>query len=138
MSWNYSSRGVYFVTFVVHRRLRILSSIVEGTVQLTRAGEVVEECLRQIPRIHPGVQLERFVVMPDHVHTLLWLDNPLTSLDQILGAFKSVTARQINKLLGRAGRGIWQRSYHDRIVRTRRELHAVRRYIDDNPARWPG
>jgi REP element-mobilizing transposase RayT len=137
-AWNYASRGVYFVTIVVRQRIRLLSAIHRGAVRLSRLGQIVDECWHRIPTIHVGVRLDRFVVMPDHIHGLLWLDNPLRPLDQIIGGYKSATARGINQLRGHSGPGIWQRGYHDRIIRTRRELHAVRAYIDNNPSRWAG
>lgn len=129
---------MYFVTIVVRDRLRLLSDIRYGKVELLPAGEIVDQCWRAIATVHEGVRLDRFVVMPDHFHGLIWLDNPLTSLDQMLGGFKSATARQINAIWGRTGRGIWLRGYHDRIIRTRSQLHATRRYIDYNPLRWRG
>jgi REP element-mobilizing transposase RayT len=58
------------------------------------------------------------------------------SLGAIVGNFKSVTARRINRLRGMPGSPVWQRNYYEHIVRDERALNAVRQYIADNPARW--
>jgi hypothetical protein len=58
------------------------------------------------------------------------------SLGTVVGAFKSAVTRRINQHRGTPGASVWQRNYHDRIIRNERHLHAARRYIRDNPAKW--
>jgi REP element-mobilizing transposase RayT len=58
------------------------------------------------------------------------------SLGAIIGNFKSVTARRINRLRHTPGAPVWQRNYYEHIVRNERSLNAIRQYIVDNPARW--
>ena len=58
------------------------------------------------------------------------------SLGAIIGNFKSTTARRINLLRNTAGASVWQRGYHDHIIRNERELDAIRAYILANPSRW--
>jgi hypothetical protein len=53
-----------------------------------------------------------------------------------VGAFKTVSTKAINLARGTPGRTVWQRNFHDRIVRDDRELDAIRQYIRDNPAKW--
>jgi putative transposase len=57
-------------------------------------------------------------------------------LGAIIGNFKSVTARRINRLCHTPGTPVWQRNYYEHIVRDERTLNAIRQYIADNPARW--
>ncbi len=78
--------------------------------------------------------------MPDHVHGILFLRNVENAngaqgLSAIIGAFKSLTAREINKHLSRTGQ-FWQRNYYDRVIRNEDELSELRKYICDNPLRW--
>jgi hypothetical protein len=61
---------------------------------------------------------------------------PPGSLGAIVGNFKSVTARRVNRLRGAPGMPVWQRSYYEHIVRDERAMNAVQQYIVDNPARW--
>jgi REP element-mobilizing transposase RayT len=58
------------------------------------------------------------------------------SLSAIVQNYKSVTARKINRLRGLAGRTVWQRNYHEHIIRNQRELEAKRDYIANNPMQW--
>ena len=58
------------------------------------------------------------------------------SVGAIIGNFKSVTTRRINKMNHTPGDPVWQRNFYERIVRNERALHAIRQYIADNPARW--
>lgn len=84
--------------------------------------------------------------MPDHVHGLIEIV-PMETVDletiqnspvlgDIIGAFKSLSARSANKVLGRRGGSFWQRGYYDRVVRSDDELERLRWYIEENPARW--
>jgi len=73
-----------------------------------------------------------FVVMPDHVHWLIQLEQE--SLDKIMHAFKGVSAKHVNRLMGSRGK-IWQASYHDHAVRKEEDLTGIARYIVANPVR---
>jgi REP element-mobilizing transposase RayT len=66
------------------------------------------------------------------------LHRPPRSLGSFVAGFKSAVTRRVNRRRGTPGAPLWQRNYHDRIIRTARHLHAARRYIRDNPANWPG
>jgi putative transposase len=82
--------------------------------------------------------------MPDHVHGLVEImpvpvggtvSTPC-SLGNVIGAFKSLSARSANQVLGRRNVSFWQRGYYDRVVRSDDELERLRWYIDENPSRW--
>jgi len=114
---------------------------------LSPFGDIARECWMSIPKHFPHVRLDAFVVMPDHVHGIVFLGDfcPRThaigrispgSLGVVVRSFKSAVASRINALRGaRVGR-IWQRNYFDQIIPDRDDLNRVRRYIRDNPARW--
>ena len=81
--------------------------------------------------MHASYALDAFVVMPNHLHAIVVQEamNDRTSLSTVIGLFKSRASR-------RAGCPIWQRSYHDRVIRDEEELAAFRDYIETNPLRW--
>jgi hypothetical protein len=58
------------------------------------------------------------------------------SLPAIVRAFKSAASRRVNLLGKTPGDPVWQRNYYERVIRNDRELHDIRRYIIDNPAKW--
>jgi REP element-mobilizing transposase RayT len=86
---------------------------------------------RGIATFHAGVVLDVFVVMPNHVHAIVGIDRRRRPppLPAVVGAFKARASRA-------ADRALWQRGYHDRIVRDETELAALREYIETNPLRW--
>ncbi len=143
--YDYSRPGAYFVTICAASH--VFGRVRAGEMILSRFGEIAREFCTSIPNHFPHVRIDAFVVMPDHVHGILFLGNryPRTSaigrispgsLGTVVRSFKSAVASRINALRGARIGGIWQRNYFDQIISTREELDRVRRYIRDNPARW--
>jgi len=75
-------------------------------------------------------QLDAYVVMPNHVHALLW---PWIPMDRVTGGIKGVSARNANATLGRTGQHFWEDESFDHWVRSGRELERIRTYIERNP-----
>jgi REP element-mobilizing transposase RayT len=149
-NYNYTQPGAYFVTLCTHERECLLGNITDGTLRLGPLGLVIEECWQALPRYFHAVELDAFVIMPNHVHGIICIvDTPHAdaapsqqhgsapgSLTAIVGTFKAISARRINQLRGTPGAAVWQRNYYEHIIRTSRELEAVRKYIVDNPLKW--
>ena len=76
-------------------------------------------------------ELDAYVVMPNHVHTLLLLSDQFP-LKDVVHSLKSYTAKEINKFLGQDGK-LWQRGYWDRLIRSEKQLNWTRSYIAKNP-----
>jgi putative transposase len=133
----YARNGSYLVTTVVRSRAYVLSVVQCGTVRLTDAGEATADALGIVIERYGTIAVDGYVIMPDHVHVILSMtpDNSIT-LRQVVGAFKGLAAKRINVAWGRAG-PFWQRGFHDRVIRNAAELAACRRYIANNPRRWP-
>lgn len=110
----------------------VLGSVAGGIVRPSALGRLVAACWRRLPLHHEAVEVDAFVVMPNHVHGIVILPERATQvspLPVVVGAFKACATRA-------AGRPLWQRGYHDRVIRDERELTAIRQYIADNPAAW--
>ena len=112
-------------------------------MKLNAAGELAEASWTRIPEHFAHVTLDEFVVMPNHVHGVLILEGEETSsttrrrrLGTIIGSFKSAAAKAINERRGTSGSTVWHRSFYDHIIRNEDSLGRIRRYIQDNPARW--
>jgi REP element-mobilizing transposase RayT len=150
---DYTAPGAYFVTICVHDGQMLFGQIVDDAMQLNPLGGLAQRCLLEVMRHHPTVRLDAFVVMPNHVHVLLWIVQPSVqpptpgpqrafaapiagSLSTLVGTYKAEVSRQA-KRAGLAPAGpLWQRNFWDRIVRDDRELANVRNYIQTNPQRW--
>ena len=156
--FNYSSARGYYFTSCVTGREHLFGSVGESELFLNSAGQMVRDIWNKLPERFPSVTVDEFIVMPDHVHGIILLDEtrydqqgvgaglapPILkkgaprdapTLGQIVGAFKSITAKSINTLLGRTG-PVWQRNYYERVIRNEEEWNALRRYIRENPLRW--
>lgn len=136
--WDYSRAGVYFVT-LVEREWRPWFRVGANPVgDLTEAGRVVEQIWMALPARFPRVQLDAMVVMPEHVHAIMVL-RPTCSeavpLGEVIRYWKGV-ARTTLKRAHPAFR--WKTGFYDRIIRSKRALAAVRRYVRENPANYPG
>ncbi len=136
--FDYTSSGWYFVTVCTARRRPILAQVAGDRLGATAAGEVVRRCWFAIPEHFDNVELDSFILMPDHVHGILILEDRSDrqrSLSDIMGAFKSAATRTIRRECGVDGT-IWQRSFHERVIRSESECRKIRQYIEQNPERW--
>ena len=132
--FDYSSVQAYFVTTVAAGRKRIFSRIDSGgQIELFPAGKVVQSHIEMLPSHYECVQVQKYVIMPDHVHLVIFIgqndDRKRPSMNQIMAAFKAGVSRQI-------GQPVWQRSYYDHIIRDQQDYDEVWKYIDNNPLQW--
>jgi REP element-mobilizing transposase RayT len=137
--YDYSQAGAYFVTIVSRdRELTFL----DGRLRL-----LAEEAWRWLADQYPYVDLGEFIVMPNHLHGIVIIDDdaraahepPLRSvkpLGGLIGAFKTVSTKRINLLRGTPGQAIWQRNYYEHIIRNEEEYGRIAEYIAQNPAMW--
>ena len=112
----------------------------EITVKLKPCDEVVKEQLQLIETRFPSVTVEDYVIMPDHIHAVIFLHgkvggaSPSPTLDDILCAFKSLTSRNCKQKYGIEK--MFQHSSAEHIVRDREDYETRRKYIYENPRRW--
>jgi REP element-mobilizing transposase RayT len=141
--------GVYFVTICTHHRECIFGDVVNGTVKQSEWGEIVCECWKAIPDHFPLTELDAFVVMPNHLHGIILLRGdvgaqhaaPLhnvapRSLGAVVRSLKSAVTKAINQERGISCGLVWQRNYHEHVIRSEKSLNMLREYIQFNPARW--
>ena len=134
---DYGTPGAYFVTVCTHERAPLFVEVEGGEVQLNDAGRMVRDAWMGIPARHPAVALDTFVILPDHLHGIIVLQEPAASgadLPELMRRFKSFTTARWRGATG--AMRLWQRGYHDRVVRGDGEMDRIRRYIAENPQRW--
>lgn len=144
-NWDYSTNGGYFITICTDNRKHILSKIFVGdgfpVPQLTKTGRIIEDYIKNINSKYPCVTVNQYVVMPNHIHLLLFIDNngtgnPSPTVGNIIGWFKYNTTKSVNEKYNTAGRKLWQRSYYDHIIRDEKDYMEKRNYILTNPSKW--
>ena len=146
--YDYAQDGAYFVTICTHNRICLFGEVRNEAMVLNHNGQIVEACWYDLPRHYPNIELDAFIVMPNHVHGIIILRNgvgvglrpspteKIHDLPEIVRALKSFAARRINERRDTPGQVVWQRSFHDRIIRSETEWNALRQYTLSNPAQW--
>ena len=141
--YDYSTPAAYFITICTHQRKQILSEITVGeglappVVKLTEYGKIAEEQLLMLQSRYRNLSIDKYVIMPDHLHILLTLSenaggaSPSPTVPEIIGAYKSLTAR-LCKAKADIGT-LWQRSFYDHVVRNQQDYDELWQYIDSNP-----
>jgi REP element-mobilizing transposase RayT len=136
----------------------MLGEIKDGAMCLNDVGRIVEEEWRKTSEVRRNVQLDLFIVMPNHLHGILMLraDAPpptgtppacpyrrrsfggsrTGSLSVIIGQFKSMVTRRVQRLTRKSDVLFWQRNYFEHVIRNDADLFRIRQYIIDNPAQW--
>jgi len=166
--YDYASEGGYFVTLVTYKRQRLFGEVVDGMMRLTVFGRIAREEWFETQRLRPNVELleDEFVVMPNHIHGIIWLhedenelkdgygtgtmrnpslvrayrDTPLRSPSNTLGAiirgYKGAVTTRINSLRHVKGEPVWLRNYYEHIIINEKEYENIANYINNNPFNW--
>ena len=130
VNYDYASSGAYFVTLVSRLRAPLFGYITHETLTPSPVGIIVEQEWLLLSTRIPLLRLDKFTVMPNHFHGILWLkpDNTLP-LSRIISSYKAGVSRLCHQ-------SIWQYNFHERVIRNERELFYTRQYIEQNPLRW--
>ncbi len=143
-NYDYSNSGLYFITICTHKRKNILSNIVgEGfpLPQLTPQGKITENYILKINKKYPCINIKKYIIMPNHIHIILKIlndgrGNPSPTISNVVGWLKYNITKHINKIHGTTGNKIFQRSFHDHIIRSEEDYIKICNYIDTNPQKW--
>ena len=105
-------------------------------MHLTSYGEIVDLAIRNIPAAYPQVTVDNYVIMPNHVHLLLQIHSDeggrmlsAPTVGVIIGQMKRWASKQ-------AGKSLWQKSFHEHVIRNENDYREIWEYIDNNPAKW--
>lgn len=162
--YNYSQAGAYFVTICTHNRKCLFGEVVGGEMRINSSARIVQVCWDDLPRHYGRVELDAFVIMPNHVHGIIVLADPEDvgagfkpahptraglkpaptsskglkrhGLPEIVRAFKTFSAHHINRMRYTTGMPVWQRSYYEHVIRNEETWTRIRQYIADNPKQW--
>ncbi len=152
---DYSASATYFITMNVFGRLPLFGAIGEQGMLLNDLGAIAEEEWVRSKQVRLEVDLGAFVLMPDHLHGIVTIAPPPEtstnsegikpqtrslyrcprSLGALVAGFKLSTTRRINLLRNSPGAAVWQRNYHEHVIRNDKELAATSEYILSNPLR---
>lgn len=140
-SYDYSSAGVYLLTVCTKNRIRYLWNNVGAPIGrpqnelLSRYGMIVDTAINKITEKYSAVSVDNYSIMPDHIHLLVQIHSidgrplaaPTTST--IINQMKGWVTKQI-------GFSIWQKSFHDHIIRNEHDYLEALKYIEYNPYKY--
>jgi len=151
--YDYSLSGAYFVTVCSYRKERIFEDII--------VASIIKEQWQNLPRKFSCIELDEFVIMPNHIHFILWIKDvgatlavapnnettskragtsPAPTIGNIVGASKSMVSTEylkwINQNNAERSAILWQRNYYEHIIRNEESLNRIRNYIINNPLKW--
>ena len=147
--YDYRSSGYYYVTICTKDRKEWFGKIDGRKVVLNDIGRMAEMKWKWLKEQYMYIELDEFIVMPNHIHGVIHINNVGTGRDLslqintmpkfkdlsgMIGAYKTVTSKEIH-LFGYKEFS-WQRSFYDHIVRTEYSLQKIREYIRWNPLKW--
>ena len=152
--YDYSQPGCYFITICVKDGREILWDQYDQTpvtsvmpvgahsvrppmvdIPLSRIGKCIKTAIENIPAIYENIEINNYVIMPNHIHILIVIHEDCgrtmcaPTISRIVKQCKEYVTKQI-------GYSIWQKSYHDRIIRNEKEYLIKWQYIDENPIKW--
>ena len=138
--FDYSSSGAYFITICTQNRRCTLSKIEAENVKKTKYGIIAEEQLLSLNERYPSLTVDNYVIMPNHIHVILFLNNetagasPRPTVMDIVCAYKSLTARECKK--NGFEKKLFQDSFFEHVIRGREDYTETVKYICKNPIRW--
>jgi len=144
IEYDYSQNGAYFVTICAHDKQCIFGEIAGGAgnarpqMILSEIGCIVDKVINKISSIYDAVSVDKYVIMPNHVHLLIMINDcgrPMAAptISTIVNQFKGY----ITKVVGaRIARPLWQKLFYDHIIRNQNDYAKIWEYIDTNPDKW--
>jgi REP element-mobilizing transposase RayT len=160
---DYSLPGKYFVTICTAQRTECFGKVINGKMHLSETGDIAYQMWHEIPVHFPFIDLDAFIVMPDHIHGIIVITGPVRtplhvgalhatplpthrlnetmsfispksgSLSVVVRSYKSAVTKHVHKF---DANFFWQRGFYDNIICTTGQLSRIRKYISDNPKKW--
>ena len=128
--YDYATQNYYFITICTKNKKCIFGS----PDKLNSYGEAARNGLMQINDHFPNARVDKFTVMPNHVHAIIILCGGGSSLPTIVGSYKSFVSRAVHAIDPKIV--VWQTSFHDHVIRNEEGYRQIWQYIDTNSARW--
>lgn len=149
-NYDYSQVGWYFITICTKYMTECFGEIRNDEMVLNECGRIVTQQWLWLEKQYKHVQLDTFIVMPNHFHGVLAIVDTdvccgrnrsrpvptpkIQSLSKLMGAFKTTSSKMIH--INGETNFAWHRSFHDHIVHNEKELNNIRSYIHNNPMKW--
>ena len=133
--YDYSTPGAYFITVCINDRKPILWNVGAAPCRpnLSKLGSVVETAILQIPEHYPAVSVDKYCVMPDHIHMILSINTDADGRQIAAPTVSTVVGHMKRWVSMQIGHSIWQKSFYDHVIRTQQSYDKIWEYIENNP-----
>lgn len=140
--YDYSTPGAYFVTICTKDRKNLFWKHVGASIArpeditLSVQGEVVDKAVRNIPVYYPVISVDRYVIMPNHIHLLLQIHTDGDGNAMQASSVSIVVQQMKGYVTKELGYPIWQKLFHDHVIRNEEDYCKIWNYIVGNPMKW--
>ena len=140
--FDYSTPGAYFITICTKDRKCIFLENLGASIArphkptLSRSGKKVETAIRDITGHYPSITVDHYVVMPNHIHLLLQINTDEDGRPMVAPTISTVVQQLKGVVTKQIGQSVWQKLFHDHVIRGEKDYLKIWEYIDTNPARW--
>lgn len=140
--YDYSTPNAYFITICTDKRKKLFWKESWKTIDcpedvpLTSIGTIVRQSIENIPIHYPMISVDHYVIMPNHVHLLLQLHSDSNGRSMIAPTISTVVRLMKGTASKQAGFSIWQKGFHDHVIRNEDDYQDIWNYIEGNPGKW--
>ena len=140
--YDYSQPNAYFITICTKNKSKLFWENVGASiarpdnVPLSQYGKIVQEAITKIPHIYPMVSVDNFVIMPNHVHLLLQIHTDDSGRAMLAPTMSKVVQQMKGYVTKTIGISVWQKLFHDHVVRGNKDYLEIWNYIEGNPSKW--
>ena len=137
--WHDYNGGMYFVTLCCAEKRHLFGEINRSEMHLNECGKIAKDMIDEISLHFPSSQVLNYVIMPNHIHLILFLEDtsgradPSPTVSNVIGWLKYNITKDVNLPKGQK---LFQRSFYDRVIRNRDEHMEICNYITLNPENW--
>ena len=140
--FDYSQPNAYFITICTKNKEMLFWENVGASiarpedVRLSKYGKIVVEAIEKISKIYPVITVDNYVVMPNHIHLLMQIHSDSSGRAMLAPTISIVIQQMKGYATKKIGRSIWQKLFHDHVIRDEKGYLKIWNYIEGNPSKW--
>ena len=140
--YDYSQPNAYFITICTKNKEQLFWKKVGASIarpeqiNLSAYGKIVEEAIINISTHYPMITVDNYVIMPNHIHLLLQTQTDHNGRAMLAPTISVVVQQMKGYITKKIGTSIWQKLFHDHVVRGEKDYLKIWNYIEGNPSKW--
>ena len=141
-TFDYSTPGAYFITICTNNKVKLLWKNVGASIArpedviLSAEGKIVDNAILNIPKCYPAISVDCYTIMPNHIHLLLRVHATTDGQAMKVPTISVVIQQMKGYVTKQLGSSIWQKLFHDHVIRGERDYRKIWEYIEGNPTKW--